>query len=622
MARFKRLIPRAGTDALIVIAAYTVVYLIIPTRIFTQPWENTWLIFGVAATLVGSLYLFRVYQRIWARTSGHGIITIINAVTLPTVILALIVSFINPRPLSIATILFGNLLSLIGFVGIRYRSRLISGFAWRWQAWLGLKTEVDKRDPVLIVGAGESGQALAMRLKHRVAHQEYRIVGFIDDDPGKLGMYVEGCPVLGSREDIPAIVEREKIDLIIVAIHNISGQEFRDILNYCEHTTARIKVVPDILGQMNLTHHASLLRDVQAEDLLGRGAVTRHEAVNLAAIMNKTILITGAAGSIGSELSRQIMGYQPTQVVLVDNNESGLHDLSIELMARHKSIRIASVLGDITLRDSMTRVFEKYRPQVVFHAAAYKHVPLLEYHPAEALRVNILGTKIVADLACKYSVERFVLISTDKAVNPSSVMGASKRLYELLLHALIKTEDCPTLFTSVRFGNVLGSRGSVVPTFTHQIENGGPVTVTHPDMTRYFMTIPEAVNLIMHAAALTKGDDIFILQMGEVVRIVELAERLIRLRGLRPHQDIAIVYTGIRPGEKMHEELYTEAENPESTLHPHIIKLNTWHDDFVLADFWRKLDVLLSEPGHTASIVLEHLRSIIEVNSQVSERLA
>jgi FlaA1/EpsC-like NDP-sugar epimerase len=308
--------------------------------------------------------------------------------------------------------------------------------------------------------------------------------------------------------------------------------------------------------------------------------------------MGKVVLVTGAAGSIGSELSRQIASYDPTRLIILDNNESALHDLTLDLQVAYPQLALIPALVDITILQSITRVFATQAPQIVFHAAAYKHVPLLESHPKEALRVNVMGTRQLAELAQQHQVERFVLISTDKAVNPSSVMGASKRLGELTVHALCQNKACGTLFTVVRFGNVLGSRGSVVPIFTRQIEKGGPITVTHPEMTRYFMSISEAVNLVIHAACLTEGDDIFVLRMGEVVRILDIAERMVRLRGLRPYEDIEIQIVGIRPGEKMHEELHDPAENPVDTIHPYIMRLSRWKTLGATGTFLGKLDHL------------------------------
>jgi FlaA1/EpsC-like NDP-sugar epimerase len=619
-SRYRRIVAAALLDFLIVIGAYLSVFIFLPDRIFNDHTHTTLMILAVASGMVAALASFKVYHRVWERTSGHSIIILLDAVVIVTVPTILVVAAVNPRPLSIGIGLLGNLLAFIGIAGVRYRSRLISGFAWRWHAWWSKKLP-ESQIATLIVGAGESGQALAWRMKHRNGDRFHKIVGFVDDDPAKRGLIVEGSPVLGACSDIPAVVKTHKIELIAVALHNITSTAFRDILLYCEKTDARIKIVPDILKQINSVENVSALRDIQPEDLLGRGVISRHEAVDLSPVVEKSILVTGAAGSIGSELSRQILSYQPKQVVLLDNNESGLHDLVLDIKDRHPELTIVPVLGDITICESMRAIFEKYRPEVVFHAAAYKHVPMLEYHPMEAVRVNIGGTKLLAELAQEYAVERFVLISTDKAVDPSSVMGASKRVCELMLHALCLQRSESTLFTAVRFGNVLGSRGSVVPMFTSQIEHGGPITVTHPDMTRYFMSIPEAVNLIIHAASMTRGDDIFILQMGAVVRIVELAERLIRLRGLRPHQDIQIQYTGIRPGEKMHEALYSGAEEPCPTAHPNIIKLNTWQDEFSASEFHRHLREMSNHGLHDAAEVLQRIRTAIGAEQPVAQEL-
>lgn len=588
----------ALTDALITVLAYRAT---LSVRLVTTPFtlmhvENLIL---YAAIMVGMLILFGVYRRIWAQTSGHGITVIFNAVAAATVAQVAVSLMVQPRPMPLGVIVLANPLAFGGFVLLRYRSRLISGISWRWQA-VWHRQFPRTRTRVLIIGAGESGQDLAWRLKHRFPSSDYLVAGFIDDDRDKQGMLVEGCPVLGTRRDLLRITEEYRIDLLVVALHNISGAAFREILALCEHTSARIKVVPDLFQLVNAPDTRSLLRDVQPEDLIGRTSITRYKGVDLTPVTGKRILITGAAGSIGSELSRQILDYEPACVVLLDNNESGLHDLMVELSMRDPDAKLIPALVDVSMRDMLETVFEQHTPHIVFHAAAYKHVHLMEYYPREALRVNVGGTLNLAELALAHDVERFVLISTDKAVNPQGMMGASKRACELLLHALCSHAECTTVFTSVRFGNVLGSRGSIVPTFNRQIDSGGPVTVTHPEMTRYFMSIPEAVNLIIHAACLTQGDDIFILKMGEVVKIVELAERMIRMRGLRPNKDVQITFTGIRPGEKMHEELYTEAENPVETIHPNIIQLHTWHafdGDNYVRDLQAILDDRTTPPG-------------------------
>lgn len=608
-----RLLQYMGIDGLIVLAAYSAVFAARSVSAPLDYLQSVPLMFANAAALIGMLLIFEVYQRIWTYTSGHGITAIITPVALFTIAQFTIFMMLSTRPLPVSVMLLGNLLALVGFIAVRYRSRLISGLSWRWKAvWKHEFPQTNTR--VLIIGAGEAGQALAWQMKHRFPKNDYQIVGLIDDDLRKQGMYVEGCRVLGTTENLVDIAADQRIDLIVVAIHNITGSDFRKILTLCESTQAVIKIVPDLFELVSTRRSASLLRDVQPEDLIGRTSVARHPGINLNPVTGKVILVTGAAGSIGAELSRQIMNYNPVKVVLLDNNESGLHDLGIELTARWPAADLVTALVDITQAETLHRVFCIHTPQIIFHAAAYKHVDMMEYYPNEALRVNVGGTLKLARLAQQWDVERFVLISSDKAVNPKGVMGASKRACELLLHALCQEDGCQTFFTSVRFGNVLNSRGSIIPTFNRQIDSGGPVTVTDPAMTRYFMSIPEAVNLIIHAACLTQGDDIFILKMGETVRIMELAERMIRLRGLRPNVDIPIKITGIRPGEKMHEELYTPFEQPTETPHPGIIQLNTWTHDFDSDLFFDQLDAALDHEND--SDVMPRLQNLIWQESQ------
>jgi len=548
---------------------------------------------------IATFYVCGIYRRIWSQTSGHEVVVIVKAFGISTLISGIIdIMLGHSRPLPISVLLVGNALALMGVVMVRYRSRLVSGLTWRWKAiWAQEFPEDPTR--VLIVGAGESGQTFAWRLQHRWDKEHkraYKIAGFVDDDILKHGLYIEGLPILGGRSRIPELVEKLRIDLIVLAIHNISGADFRAILNCCERTSARIKVVPDTYALVSSTKGCPPIRDLQPEDILGRRPIAPHKAVDLSLVSHKTILVTGAAGSIGSEISRQILAYNPRRLVLVDNNESGLCTLALELRPPPQT-EIIPVLADITHIESLLPAFEKHHPEIVFHAAAYKHVPILENYPAEAVRVNVLGTWQVASLAKAHKAERFVFISTDKVVEPTCVMGASKRICELLIHEFARQPEHHTLFTAVRFGNVIGSRGSVVEIFNRQIDAGGPVTVTHPDMTRYFMTIPEAVNLVIHAACLTQGDDLFMLNMGEDIPIVALAERMIRMRGLRPHEDIEIKFTGIRKGEKLHEKLSYDTEDILPTAHPDIMQLACWNnesDPAILAKHLGTLSQLLA----------------------------
>ena len=620
--QLRRALPLVIIDIVIMLTSYVITFAV---RTETAPASFTQrVLIGFALTVLVtliSLFIFGGYNRIWSRTSGHDVTVIIFAVTFSTILVGageLILgeahAFTGNRPMPLSVLLVGNLVSMSGFVAVRYRSRLLHGLSWRWRAVWHVEFP-EKAVRVLIVGAGDAGQTTAWRFKHRAPNgdHKYEVVGFVDDDPDKLDMYIEGAPVLGTRAEIPVLAQRHRVELIAVAIHNVDGPGFRDILTYCERTDARIKIIPDVFAHIHNNNGSPLLRDVRPEDLLGRQTVGWHEGIDVSPISNKVILVTGAAGSIGSELCRQLVKYDTVKLIMLDNNESGLHDLVTELQSDAAPGVLGPALADITNRRTLTRVFEQHRPQVVFHSAAYKHVPMLEHYPDEAIRVNIGGTQQVAGLARDFGVERFVLISTDKAVNPSSVMGASKRICELLMHALATQSEHNTLFTSVRFGNVLGSRGSVVPTFNRQINAGGPVTITDKEMTRYFMTIPEAVNLVIHAACLTKGDDLFMLRMGEVVRIVDLAERMIRLRGLRPYKDVPIQFTGIRPGEKLHEELHDNSEAPVPTPHPFIVELVSRRNGLQPVKFSDQLNGLFEHGLDKNRSALEQLGSLINV---------
>jgi FlaA1/EpsC-like NDP-sugar epimerase len=609
-------------DIVIFVTAYSVIYVArigATARMFLGALPAILL---AALITFGFMYMFGVYHRIWERTSGHGITVILKPITLVTAILLVQNAVVSPRWIPLSVIIIANTFALGGFVAIRYRSRLIDGLSWRWKAiWHRKFPVIMPTTRVLIVGAGHAGQMLALRLRQPMPDRMYQVVGFVDDDSSKQGLYVEGYPVLGKRESIGALVEAQEVDLIAVAMHSVKGQDFREILQLCEQTKALIKVVPDIFGMIDPTK-AQPLRDVRPEDLIGRSMIERHSSVDLTAVQGKRVLVTGAAGSIGSELCRQLLHYEPVQLLMVDNNESGLYDLEMELRAAAPSVDLKPILCDVTDEAGLGALFTTYQPQVIFHAAAYKHVPMLERYPQEALRVNIAGTYNLARLALRHGVERFVLISTDKAINPNSVMGASKRVCEVMLQVLQEQcrDSCQTLFTSVRFGNVLGSRGSVVPLFSRQIDMGGPITVTDREMTRYFMSIPEAVNLVIHAACLTAGGDIFFLRMGEVVRIVDLAERMIRLRGMRPGVDIQITFSGIRPGEKMHEQLIDESELLTDTVHPHIVRVRSQQEMPTSEPFEQCLRQLL-KGGFATDAPLVELQALIAPVMSVSPQL-
>jgi FlaA1/EpsC-like NDP-sugar epimerase len=418
----------------------------------------------------------------------------------------------------------------------------------------------------LIVGAGSAGIRLLDEIESR-PHLRTAVAGFVDDDIAKVGLRVSGSPVLGRIDHIPELVTVHDVNEVLVAIPSAPGTLLRRIVRLCEEARVRHRVLPSlgelVAGRVMFTQ----MREVKVDDLLAREPVRLDLARVRAFVAGRTILVTGAAGSIGSELCRQVAAQKPEDLVLYDRHENGLFALEKELQARHPEVRLEPVLGDILLEDQLDAVFSRVRPDVVFHAAAYKHVSMAERNPLEAVRNNVLGTRNVAHAAIAHGAKEFVLVSTDKAVRPTSVMGVTKRVAELVVQGF---QNGCCRFVAVRFGNVLGSNGSVVPIFREQIARGGPVTVTHPDVTRYFMTIPEAVQLILQAAGTGHGGDIFVLEMGQAVRIVDLARQMIRLSGFEPDEDIEVVFTGLSAGEKLHEELVSDGEEVVPTHHDRI----------------------------------------------------
>ena len=499
----------------------------------------------------------KIYSRIWQYASIGEMLAILRAVSYSMALIVLLI-YLIPLPHLPRSVYIGSWMMINGFIGA---SRI------SWRLWIGLnsRAESEKHKKILIVGAGDAGAMLAREI-HNNPRLNLKAIGFVDDDFSKQKMILGGVPVLGSSKKIPELVKEQEIEEIIIAMPSVSGDTIREIVDICKQTKARVKILPGIYQSTNSL--ISNVRDVQMEDLLRREPVKTDLTQIAGSISDKTVLVSGAGGSIGSELCRQIMQFHPRKLILLDCCENNLFDIEMELTAANSGVQIYPELVDVRNREKLEKVFRSHCPEVIFHAAAFKHVPMMERHPEEAINNNVLGTRNIAQMADRYGSQSFIFISTDKAVNPTSVMGASKRIAELIIKDI--NRGSRTSFAAVRFGNVLGSRGSVIPTFIKQIEKGGPLTVTDPEMKRYFMTIPEAVQLVIQAGAMATGGEIFVLDMGKPVKIDDLARDLIKLSGHEPDKDIAISYTGIRPGEKLFEELFTGQEEMAATRNERI----------------------------------------------------
>ena len=457
---------------------------------------------------------------------------------------------------------------------------------------------------IMIVGAGTSGSVILKEMTTSSLVNGY-VVCFVDDDKNKAGKFLNGVPVAGNRNDIPRLAEEYEINEIYIAIPSVSAKERKVIIEICRETGCQVKILPGIYQLINGEVSITKLRDVEIEDLLGRDPIRVNLDEIMGYVSGKVVLVTGGGGSIGSELCRQIASHDPKQLIIFDIYENNAYDIQLELREKYPNLDLVVLIGSVRNTHRVEMVFEKYRPDIVYHAAAHKHVPLMEDSPNEAIKNNVFGTYKAAKAADKYGTKRFVLISTDKAVNPTNIMGASKRMCEMVVQMM--NAKSKTDFVAVRFGNVLGSNGSVIPLFKKQIEQGGPVTVTHPDIIRYFMTIPEAVSLVLQAGAYAKGGEIFILDMGEPVKILDLAKNLIRLSGYTPDVDIPITFTGLRPGEKLYEELLMNEEGMQETPNKliHIGK----PIEFDMEEFKEQLKGLYEMANQDG----EHIREAVEI---------
>ncbi|SHH29306.1 polysaccharide biosynthesis protein [Desulfosporosinus lacus] len=553
-------------------------------------------------------YVFGLYNRLWQYASTGELLSIVYAVSVGTGGTVAAVYFYGlsnadtlsyvRMPHTAAVLLWLAMVFLIGG----------SRFIWR----ILQENTLDRHVPgsqkqVLIVGAGDAGVLAARELKNR-NYRDGRPVGFIDDNHSKQKLQLLGIPVLGTRIDIARIVKGHNVDEVIIAMPSASGESVREIVQICEESGVILKIMPGVYDIISGDINVNPIRQVQVEDLLGRDPVSVDLEEVAGYVAGETVFITGAGGSIGSEICRQIARFNPGKLVLLGHGENSIFDIEQELRVEHPGIDYITEILDIKDREKVFLIFNRYKPGVVFHAAAHKHVPLMERNPEEALKNNVVGTQNLAEAADQVKVKTFVSISTDKAVNPTSVMGATKRTAEMLIQSLDLRSQ--TKFVAVRFGNVLGSRGSVIPTFKRQIAQGGPVTVTHPDMVRYFMTIPEAAQLVIQAGAMGRGGEIFILDMGKPVKIVDLAKDLIRLSGFQPDVDIKIQFTGIRPGEKLFEELLTAEEGVTSTKHSRIFVAKPNGIDVKLLE---ELTHVIRERGSflTRDEVIELLQTVI-----------
>ena len=558
-------------------------FLMKPTSVVTR---NEILISIIIAIIVFQI-IFRLskrYANIIRYESNQDYILYIVLSLLSALIVSLIEDlFLNMKNPSIKLNMIVGF--VIGVIMISYRM-IIRYVLLNDAAKKGTSSTGKNHKKLLIIGGGYSGHDIIKTVKTTLKGQ-YDIVGIIDDNRKRMGYSVGGVRIIGDRNDIIRVCEEHDIDEIFFSIVNIDNKNKKEILEICNKTKAKVKVLPsltELITEENLYHS---LRDVGIEDLLGRDPIELDNHNIKSLINGKVVLVTGAGGSIGSELCRQIMLHNPKQILILDNYENSLYDIELELKSKHPNSDIRAIVANIREKERLDAIFEQYTPEIVFHAAAHKHVPLMENNPTEAIKNNVFGTYNLVDCADKYNTKRFILISTDKAVNPTNIMGATKRLCEMIIQA--KNKSSKTEYVAVRFGNVLGSNGSVVPLFKKQLANGGPLTVTHKEITRFFMTIPEAVALVLQAITYAEGGEIFVLDMGEPVKIYDLAKSLIELSGYTLGEDMEIEITGMRPGEKLYEELLMDEENLEKTKHKKIFI--TQPMDITMNDVEEKLDM-------------------------------
>ncbi len=541
-------------DILIILSAYYIAMLLITNfHVYDESiiriLEN---LYWIIPIYVFSFVIFSLYKSLWRYASVEEALNVFLSVFISFGLISLVNALFHVK-LPTNVIIIANIIIFLGLIGFRFSFRTLRVVHHYWQHNQTVRT--------LIIGAGNAGTMLVKEIKSN-PKMKNKVVCFVDDDVNKKGKVIHGIKVVGTTDDLPEVVNKYRVEEIILAMPSATKMQIQRILKKCDVVNKKTKILPPFYEIMDRTFDVKKIRDVQIEDLLGRDEVKIDDAGIYDFIKGEVVLVTGGGGSIGSELCRQIVKYEPAKLIIFDIYENNAYEIQNELLMHqlknNKTTELIVLIGSVQDEKRLDEVFSKHKPTIVFHAAAHKHVPLMEVSPKEAIKNNIFGTYNTAKKAHEYKVKKFVLISSDKAVNPTNIMGATKRFAEMIIQAFNKVSN--TQYAAVRFGNVLGSNGSVIPLFKKQIQEGGPVTVTHKDIIRYFMTIPEAVQLVLQAGAFANGGEIFVLDMGEPVRILELAEKLIRLSGFEPYTEIKIEFTGLRPGEKLYEELLVKEE--------------------------------------------------------------
>jgi FlaA1/EpsC-like NDP-sugar epimerase len=607
-----RSLPALAIDFIIVMVSYAAALLLrFDAHVPRESWH--WLLWAVPIIAVAYLLsnmVFGVYRTAWQYGSIMDAVYLGVSVTLVTLVVFGVNAMLGHRPIPLGANLIAGAIILLAMGLVKLAPRLLTGNATPLRGWSGKPAQ-----QVLIVGAGSTGQLLANELLMNRQWQ-YRPLGFVDDDERKLHTRIHSVPVLGNRYDIPSLVEKHGVDVVALAIPSASGVNIHELLSICESSHVPVRIVPGMNDIVSGKAKAGEMREVTIEDIIDREPVLIDKQGCLELIAGKSVLITGAAGSIGAELARQVLAFGPASLHLLDANEGGLHELRVELSQRSEDCLIKPWMGSIGDRNKVFQAFEGARPNVVFHSAAYKHVPLLEENPDQGFLVNVLGTLNILEAANQVGTQKVVYLSSHAAMNPSSVMGATKRIGELLVRSLGKPG---TTFAAVRLANVIDSRGGVVSTFWRQIQKGGPISVTHPDVARYFLTVHEVAELIIQVALVAEPGGIYVLDVGEEIKIADLAERMIRAKGLEPGREVEIVFTGLRPGEKLRDDLLGEGEELSATAHAKVFRAKG-PSPCAPGDLLRSIEEMDANLGKTPEAVSAQLHQLARLDLEQKKR--